>query len=364
MAEWSDTTKHPASSFNAGNQYTKNDQMSLEALNNNIENALYAARVAENAQSATNNAVSYNAQTPLATEQKQAQKNLGIDQTISFAETERQKSKNLFYENKYLSSYCTYASNKWTTNSTRIGYNQSILTNEVSSTGNRNTSKLPLLKKGTCTLTMFNVVNNTNDTSINIAFYNQDGTINGTPITATIVINTTITFTLASDLYLDIRVQGDTGTISFDHIQVEQGTKSTDYQPYYGAIAHQGDIITPTVLYDKDSSYPNLNWGYTSGIMTDGKGTLSIPVNFSPYKTIIFYARLNHMSAIGYYSVSTANNQFSILAADIYSARAETNYFSGYIYNKIDLRPTFSGRGNTAKDNNTEYYIYRIEGIK
>lgn len=283
---------------------------------------------------------------------------------LDFAESEYNKSKNLFDENKYLSSYCTYASNKWTTNSTRIGYNQSILTNEVGATDNRNTSKLPLLKKGTYTLTLFNVVNNTNDTTINIAFYNQDGTINGTFTTATIATNTTITFTLASDLYLDIRVSGDTGTISFDHIQVEQGTKSTDYQPYYGAIVHQGDIITPTVLYDKDSSYPNLNWGYTSGIMTDGKGTLSIPVNFSPYKTIIFYARLNHMSAIGYYSVSTANNQFSILAADIYSARAGTNYFSGYIYNKIDLRPTFSGRGNTAKDNNTEYYIYRIEGIK
>ena len=287
MAEWSDTTKHPASSFNAGNQYTKNDQMSLEALNNNIENALYAARVAENAQSATNNAVSYNAQTPLVTEQKQAQKNLGIDQTISFAETERQKSKNLFNENKYLSSYCTYASNKWTTNSTRIGYNQSILTNEAGNTASRNTSKLPLLKKGTYILTMFNVVNNTNDTSINIALYNQDGTINGTPITATIIINTTITFTLASDLYLDIRVTGNTGTISFDHIQVEQGTKSTDYQPYYGAIVHQGDI-TPTVLYDKDSTDANINWGYSSGISTSTGLTLE-DKDFNGYSRLRCY---------------------------------------------------------------------------
>ena len=92
MAEWNDNVKHPKSSINNGQQYTKDDNVTLESLNNTIENSFYAVRVAENAQSATNNAVSYNAQTPLATEQIQAQKNLGIDQTIAFAESERQKS--------------------------------------------------------------------------------------------------------------------------------------------------------------------------------------------------------------------------------------------------------------------------------
>lgn len=92
MAEWNDNVKHPKSSINNGQQYTKDDNVTLESLNNTIENSFYAVRVAENAQSATNNAVSYNAQTPLATEQIQAQKNLGIDQTITFAESERQKS--------------------------------------------------------------------------------------------------------------------------------------------------------------------------------------------------------------------------------------------------------------------------------
>ena len=95
MAEWNDNVKHPKSSINNGQQYTKDDNVTLESLNNTIENSFYAVRVAENAQSATNNAVSYNAQTPLATEQIQAQKNLGIDQTIVFAESERQKSNNL-----------------------------------------------------------------------------------------------------------------------------------------------------------------------------------------------------------------------------------------------------------------------------
>ena len=184
---------------------------------------------------------------------------------LDFAESEYNKSKNLFNENKYLSSYCTYASNRWTTNSTRIGYNQSILTNEVGATSNRNTSKLPLLKKGTYTLTMFNAVNNTNDTTISIALYNQDGTINGTFTSATIITNTSITFTLASDLYLDIRVTGDVGTISFDHIQVEKGSIATAYYPYSGEITHNGDAAVVFAEAERQKSKNLIPFPYYDG---------------------------------------------------------------------------------------------------
>lgn len=76
MEQWNDTTEHSAGSFNGGNKYTVDDQMSIEALNNNIENSLYAIRVAKNAQSATNNAVSYDEQTPTISEQAQARTNI------------------------------------------------------------------------------------------------------------------------------------------------------------------------------------------------------------------------------------------------------------------------------------------------
>lgn len=79
MAQWSDTTEHSASSFNGGNQYTTDDQMSIEALNNNIENALYAVRLAKNTNVGANNPVSYNSQIPTSAEQNQAQKNIGVD---------------------------------------------------------------------------------------------------------------------------------------------------------------------------------------------------------------------------------------------------------------------------------------------
>ena len=83
MAAWSDTTKHLPSSINSGNQYTVDDDVSLQELNNTVENAFYAARVAENAQAATNNGVSYDAQTPTSTEQSQARTNLGLGTVLT-----------------------------------------------------------------------------------------------------------------------------------------------------------------------------------------------------------------------------------------------------------------------------------------
>lgn len=78
MAAWSDTTKHLPSSINSGNQYTVNDQVAVEALNNTVENAFYAVRVAENAQAVTNNGVSYDPQSATTEEKAQARANMGI----------------------------------------------------------------------------------------------------------------------------------------------------------------------------------------------------------------------------------------------------------------------------------------------
>lgn len=40
MAQWSNTTTHSASEFNNGNKYEVGDQLSIEAINNCIENSL------------------------------------------------------------------------------------------------------------------------------------------------------------------------------------------------------------------------------------------------------------------------------------------------------------------------------------
>ena len=227
MAEWSDTTKHPASSFNAGNQYTKNDQMSIEALNNNIENALYAARVAENAQSATNNAVSYNAQTPLATEQKQAQKNLGIDQTISFAEAERQKSKNLIPFPYYDGNSKTMNGITFTVNNDQSVSVAGSITNHDSNAVMYLAWDMPL-KAGT-----YSTFIDSSNTDINVVVWIADSYCSGE-------------FTLSSDttakIYLQVlRASTQTFNTTVKFMLCEGGI-DTDWQPYSGAIVHQGEL--------------------------------------------------------------------------------------------------------------------------
>ena len=118
----------------------------------------------------------------------------------------------------------------------------------------------------------------------------------------------------------------------------------------------------PVVLYDKNSTDPSINKGYTSGIMSDGVGNVRVSIDFSPYKKVKIYANLDGMNAVSEYDFTSGTDQFSILCGDIISARAKVNYMSGYI-SKTQFRPVFAGLSETAKDNNANYYVYRIEGI-
>lgn len=76
--QWSDTTTHAKSEINNGNKYEIGDMLTLEALNSTVENSLNAIRMAQNAQSATSNGVSYDFQNPSQKEQATARKNIGL----------------------------------------------------------------------------------------------------------------------------------------------------------------------------------------------------------------------------------------------------------------------------------------------
>ena len=153
----------------------------------------------------------------------------------------------------------------------------------------------------------------------------------------------------------------ENATFNITNVQLEEGSTATDYQPYYGAIVHQGDIA-PVVLYDKNSTDPSINKGYTSGIMTDGVGDVRVSIDFSPYKKVKIYANLDRMNAVSEYDFTSGTDQFSVLCGDITSARDKVNYISGYISN-TEFRPVYAGLAETAKDNNANYYVYRIEGV-
>ena len=118
----------------------------------------------------------------------------------------------------------------------------------------------------------------------------------------------------------------------------------------------------PIVLYDKNSTDPSINKGYTSGIMTDGAGNVRVSIDFSPYKKVKIYANLDSINAVSEYDFTSGTDQFSVLCGDIASSRAKVNYMSGYI-SKTEFIPVYAGLSETAKDNNANYYVYRIEGI-
>lgn len=79
MAVFRDDIMHSKEEFNneTGNQYTVNDQVSVEELNYNIENGLYAARTATEAKEIADNVVSYATQTPTDAQKQQARENIG-----------------------------------------------------------------------------------------------------------------------------------------------------------------------------------------------------------------------------------------------------------------------------------------------
>ena len=76
--QWSDTTTHTKNEINNGNKYDIGDRLSLEALNITVENSLNAIRLAQNAQSVTNNGVSYNTQNATEIEKSISRKNIGL----------------------------------------------------------------------------------------------------------------------------------------------------------------------------------------------------------------------------------------------------------------------------------------------
>lgn len=171
-----------------------------------------------------------------------------VSKTIEFAESERQKSKNLFDIDKYLS--LIRSSNQSTYS---IDYNNQALNITPNNTSDPYVSSNYSLKlKPNTTYTIsYNITGGTY-----LQFYYHDGSS---------WINTTKSFTTNSDgivnsFRIDI-AEGTVGTTyTISHIMLEEGGEITEYQPYNGEITHTKEINTNMLGVPSNDNWIDITW--------------------------------------------------------------------------------------------------------
>lgn len=133
-------------------------------------------------------------------------------------------------------------------------------------------------------------------------------------------------------------------------------------------------------IYDKDSNDPNINWGYTSGII----GNSVIQRDISKYKKLIAYVATNITEVI-YYSPTQVILDLTSLAPQngrYRSMQTIQNYYSGWADKSVlpELATTLfeaslgkddisfytnlqTTNSTTHISNRETFVIYKIEGV-
>jgi hypothetical protein len=200
--------------------------------------------------------------------------------TLDFAESERQKSKNLLvypYTGEVYQYGVTFTDNG--DGSFTINGKQTDTT--ANSYHYMETTDTFKLSAGTYTLKAFA---DTSVTGWNLVLYD------GKYYHEVSSPNITKTITLNEDKYCRVYIQvPKASTTTFNNFVVKpilvKGTEVGDWQPYNGAIVHEKGVERIKVIYARDSSDPNVNWGYTSGIQS----STVISRNFPGRKTYRVY---------------------------------------------------------------------------
>lgn len=297
-----------------------------------------------------------------------------VNEVLEFAESEYQKSKNLFNAPSItLPTGVTYNSSTntftYTSDEVAEGVTAFVLLNKV------------VMPAGDYVYSFDSTSTITGDTTYVVAKLNSTGGFESS--IKTIIApagKVSITFTLTEDTYIGLNWYYKTGwsagsapagSKTISNVQLEQGSTATDYQPYYGAIVHQGDIA-PVVLYDKSSQNVFFGTAYPAGIPTQTEITSG--VDFSPYKKLKVYYTHNNQY-FGCADIDLTNQTFqteggngtwcclsddgnAICAATF---QVKTNSFKCTANGFTKLNPFAYNSRPTAS--NTSYYVYRIEGI-
>ena len=81
-------------------------------------------------------------------------------------------------------------------------------------------------------------------------------------------------------------------TVTYSNIQIEEGSTATDYQPYNGAIVHKSEV-EPILIYDKDTKNTIGGKPYTNGIGDGNAANYTINnIDLTPYKYMYVYQRM------------------------------------------------------------------------
>lgn len=281
MAEWSKNKVDP-SNLHGGQEFVKGDNLAVDELNAIVNNSFYASGKSERAEQLAESAVKGNG--TLVTIGGQIQGEWSAD----FAESERQKSKNLFYLNVDKRG-----------NSVGVEYvfdktNQAFLIHGTSTGyGSINTKHMEpvinYLKAGkTYTLSTHYARGFMSLSGYSVLYLatsdgNKTITFDGVPrsITYTPTVDTYI-----SGVLLDL-AQGNTYNDIVCQIQVEEGEVATEWQHPYGATVHKEDIAN----YDKlELFYHKEKLNVLGGLEYGGGLPISFSVTderLSKYKALI-----------------------------------------------------------------------------
>ena len=211
---------------------------------------------------------------------------------VVFAESERQKSKNLFN-----SAMVPIKSDSLEYNVETNTFIYTITATIESSATGFVILKYGNLNAGTYTMS-FDVTSTIGNTApVIVAELDQYDNFKSSIATKNIIDgHVYLTFTLTEETNIGLAwyykagwIAGDAppGVKTLTNLQLEEGSIATDYQSYNGAIVHEkeiADVEHIETIYDMTSSDSNINLGKTSGIVS---GDEPINIDLSKYKKLI-----------------------------------------------------------------------------
>ena len=307
----------------------------------------------------------------------------GTITTLDFAESERQKSKNLLLVVD--------------SSATRYGYTMTCKDGVFSINGGNGTDESTFILSGTGGVKLAPtkyyqsiILDNTNSIKLSAGTYTISATIPSSQMgiiygdlgttsqsgasSRSLSTNITLTFTKTTYVCVYRYLTGSAMTnVSLGSLQLEEGSVATDYQPYNGAIVHEkqiADVEHIETIYDMSSSDSNINKGYTSGLQfsgTTGYNIMEQPQK-NKYKCFRATAHLVNTDLIFEFMNNVdgyARGGFSCQAQWLDASQICAGNISIAPWGKIPLSNCIiqSGSTVTSKMDDTSYYISKIEGV-